>query len=98
WDKLVFVDYQTGMQQTVPSDEVSAAAFDAQIERLHRFVETRRDHLERLRDFSFHPPFTEPRPGQETIRDQMEATFGRAGIGLFEAPTGFGKTGIALEF
>src|SRR5690606_12519684 len=63
--ELVFVDYQTGMQQTVPADEPCAAAFDGQIERLYQFVETRRDHLERLRDFSFRPPFPEPRPGQE---------------------------------
>lgn len=96
--ELVFVEFQTGMIQTVPLGADLAEAFDQQLERIYAFVERRRDHLERLREFSFRPPFPSPRPGQETIREEMEATFANRKIGFFEAPTGFGKTGVALEF
>lgn len=96
--ELVFVEIQSGMTQTVILPRDAGAGFQKQIERLHDFVERRRDQLERLRQFSFHPPFTTPRPGQENIREEIETAFGSRKVGLFEAPTGFGKTGAVLEF
>lgn len=96
--ELVFVEIQTGMTQTVELEPDRGAAFERQIERIYGFVERRRDHLERLQEFSFHPPFASPRPGQEGIGEKMEEMFAAAPVGLFEAPTGFGKTGVAWEF
>jgi Rad3-related DNA helicase len=97
--ELVLVEIQTGMTQTVllPAEEEKGRFLD-QLERIHNFVERRRDQLERLRTFAFQPPFPTLRPGQETIRQDIEATFAPNRIGLFQAPTGFGKTGAILEF
>src|SRR5690606_36869869 len=79
--ELVFVEIQSGMIQTVTLEAENADAFQSQLERIYAFVERRRDHLERLREFSFRPPFPSPRPGQETIREEMETTFGERKIG-----------------
>lgn len=96
--ELVFVEIQTGMTQTVALEEEKEDGFLAQVERLYRFVERRREHLERLREFSFRPPFSHLRPGQEEVAAQIDSVFGRQKISLFEAPTGFGKTGVVLDY
>lgn len=96
--ELVFVEIETGMMQTVPLPPEGDDGFTRQLDRIHAFLERRRDQLERLRDFSFHPPFPQPRPGQESIREELENAFADRKIGLFQAPTGFGKTGAVLEF
>lgn len=96
--ELVFVEIQTGMTQTVPLEGDSDGSFLAQLDRIHAFVERRRTHLERLRELSFRPPFPSPRPGQDAIQENMQTAFADKRIGLFEAPTGFGKTGVVLEY
>jgi DNA excision repair protein ERCC-2 len=96
--ELVLVEIQTGMTQTIVLPPPDEGRFLNQLERIHTFVERRRDQLARLRTFAFHPPFPTLRPGQETIREDIEATFAPGRIGLFQAPTGFGKTGAILEF
>ena len=95
--ELVFVEYQTGFIQTVTLDE-SAADFNAQLERIYEFVERRREHLERLREFTFQPPFPSLRAGQESVGPDLERAFDERKVTFFEAPTGFGKTGLAFEF
>ena len=44
----------------------------------------------------FSPPFASLRPGQETTFAELTAAFEQHPFVLFEAPTGFGKTGILL--
>lgn len=97
WE-LVFVEADTGLAQTVLLDQGDAAAFLSQLDRLVAFLDSRRQARERLRHLLFSPPFENLRPGQEHAAEALERAIGTAtGAVLFEAPTGFGKTGIILE-
>lgn len=96
--ELVFVEIQTGMTQTVPLETDENDGFLKQLNKIHRFVERRRDHLDRLRQFSFQPPFSTLRPGQEGIQEEIRETFSHQKLSLFEAPTGFGKTGVIFDY
>ncbi len=97
--ELVFVEPATGITQIIPQDADEAhALFDARLAELCEFAETRRRGLERLRTLRFAPAFATPRPGQETILADLRAAASRSPVVLFEAPTGYGKTGCTLEY
>lgn len=97
--ELVFVEPATGITQILPQDpETAHALLDARLAELCRFAETRRRGLERLRTLRFAPAFASPRPGQETILEDLRSAATRSPVVLFEAPTGYGKTGCALEY
>jgi Rad3-related DNA helicase len=97
--ELVFVEPATGFVQVVPqSGAVAEELFHARLGELRAFADGRLAGLERLRNLSFRPAFATPRPGQETVLDDLRAAAARSPVVLFEAPTGFGKTGCALEY
>ncbi|MBE2215073.1 MAG: helicase [Opitutaceae bacterium] len=97
--ELVFVEPATGITQVITQDpEAAHAVFDARLAELCGFAEQRRAGLERLRTLRFAPAFTTPRPGQESILADLRAAASRSPVVLFEAPTGYGKTGCALEY
>jgi Rad3-related DNA helicase len=96
--ELLFIEAGSGLAQTValaPGDE---ALHRAQLERVAEFLHMRLRARERLRHLAFRPAFAAPRPGQESTRADLTAAFERQPAVLFEAPTGFGKTGVLLEF
>lgn len=96
--ELVFVETSSGLAQTLPLLSSDDAVFRGQLERVAEFLDLRLRARERLRHLVFHPPFAAPRPGQETTRVELTAAFARHPLVFFEAPTGFGKTGVLLEF
>jgi Rad3-related DNA helicase len=97
--ELVFVEPATGITQIIAQDPDTAhAIFDARLAELCGFAEQRRSGLERLRTLRFAPAFAEPRPGQETILHDLRMAASRSPVVLFEAPTGYGKTGCTLEY
>jgi Rad3-related DNA helicase len=96
--ELVFVEAGSGLVQVVPLGPGDDRLFEAQLERLVEFLEHRRRARERLRHLRFRPAFAAPRPGQETTRAELTALFSTRPLVLLEAPTGFGKTGVLLEF
>ncbi len=96
--ELHFLEAGSGLAQTValtPADETSVRV---QLERVVEFLNLRWKARERLRHLRFRPAFTELRPGQQETRTELTAAFQQHPIVLFEAPTGFGKTGVLLEF
>jgi Rad3-related DNA helicase len=96
--ELLFVEASSGLAQLValtPADEVF---FRTQLERVTEFLNLRKQARDRLQHLRFRPAFTTPRPGQEETQAQLTAAFARTPAVLFEAPTGFGKTGVLLEF
>ena len=96
--ELIFVEAGSGLAQTItltPSDD---AFFRVQLERVAQFLNLRLRARERLRHLAFRPPFATLRAGQETTETALTALFERHPLVLFEAPTGFGKTGVLLEF
>lgn len=96
--ELVFVEVGSGLAQTIALTPADDALFKAQIERVGEFLDLRHRARERLRGLRYRPAFTTPRPGQETTRADLTALFERQPLVFFEAPTGFGKTGVLLEF
>ena len=96
--QLCFVEAHSGLAQTVILTSADDALLRGQLERVAEFLTLRHRARERLRHLRFRPPFATPRPGQETTQRDLTATFERHPLVLFEAPTGFGKTGVLLEF
>ena len=96
--ELVCVEAGTGLLQAIPIDPVDEAAFSAQLDRVADFLELRLRARDRLRALRFHPPFATPRPGQERTVAELTELFRRHPLVCLEAPTGFGKTGVLLEF
>ncbi len=96
--QLCFVETQSGLAQTIPLTSADEALFRAQLERLTEFLDLRLRARERLRGLRFRPAFATPRPGQESTRADLTHLFERHPLVFFEAPTGFGKTGVLLEF
>lgn len=96
--ELVFVEVASGLSQTLTLAGADDSFFRVQLERIAEFLNLRLRARERLRYLSFRPAFATPRPGQETTQSDLTATFERQPLVLFEAPTGFGKTGVLLEF
>jgi Rad3-related DNA helicase len=95
--ELVFVEAGSGLAQTlalVPADD---GLFRARLTAVVEFLNLRLRARERLRGLRFHPAFSALRAGQETTRADLEAALADAPAVLFEAPTGFGKTGVLLE-
>lgn len=96
--ELLFVEAGSGLAQPValtPADEVF---FRTQLERVTEFLDLRQRARARLGRLRFRPAFAAPRPGQEETLTRLAAAFARTPALLFEAPTGFGKTGVLLEF
>ena len=96
--ELVFVEAGSGLSQTVPLTGADDGLFAAQLERVGEFLTLRLRARERLRGLRFRPAFDTLRPGQETTQAELTASFERHPLVAFEAPTGFGKTGVLLEF
>ncbi|WP_414663775.1 helicase C-terminal domain-containing protein [Horticoccus sp. 23ND18S-11] len=96
--ELVFVEVASGLAQTIELTPGDDGLFRAQLERISEFLSLRLRARERLRGLRFQPAFATPRQGQETTQAELTARFERQPLVLFEAPTGFGKTGVLLEF
>lgn len=95
--ELVFLDIQTGTTQTVRLGDDDLRRLQAHLKAVAGILEERRGHFSRLGSISVPPPFPEWREGQPEARTALESALSRPGPVLFEAPTGFGKTGLVLE-
>ncbi len=96
--ELVFVETSSGVAQNIVLSSADDYIFKAQLERLTEFLQLRQRARTRLQGLRFRPAFAVPRPGQETTLEELSTLFERRPLVLFEAPTGFGKTGVLLEF
>ena len=97
--ELRFADVSGGgFIQTLPVEPCDDVALEEQIKALLEFLEARRSSRQRLSVLSFNKPFETLREGQAEAQMALEQSFATAPVALFEAPTGFGKTGTALSF
>lgn len=95
--ELVFLDIDDGLTQVVPLTESHERAL---LDHLHQWVdylETQRDNREQLQQLPDQRPFKRWRPGQASSSRSLKQSLERQSVSLFEAPTGFGKTGIVLD-
>jgi Rad3-related DNA helicase len=96
--ELVFVETSSGLAQTIALTPADESLFRVQLDRVADFLDLRLRARQRLRGLRYRPAFAQPRPGQETTLAELTTLFERRPLVLFEAPTGFGKTGVLLEF
>jgi hypothetical protein len=84
--QLLFVEAGTGLQQGVAFNDQDRAATEAHLDFVADFLEQRHATLARLRRLTWHPAFTAPRPGQETILADLAAALSLAGSDAPPAP------------
>ncbi len=95
--ELLLLEIGSGLRQTVRWTEDWDGVLTARLQALAEFAEERRSSAARLRSLGSVSAFDAPRPGQTEAREELARIETRAGTVLFEAPTGFGKTGLAWE-
>jgi DNA excision repair protein ERCC-2 len=95
--ELVFVETASGLSQTVVLTREDETTFDIRLERLTQFLDLNLQAQQRRRSLQFSPAFAQLRPGQQDTRQNLASAFATNRIVAFEAPTGFGKTGVMLE-
>ncbi len=95
--ELLFVEAGSGLGQTVGLTPADDGLFRARLAAVTEFLTLRLRARERLRALRFRPAFTALRAGQETACSDLASALASAPGVLFEAPTGFGKTGVLLE-
>ena len=97
--ELIFVEAGSGLAQTIALTAFDEALVHHQLDALVEFLNLRLRATERRRSLCFHPAFSSLRPGQETIQQDLSSVLSPpSSVLLFEAPTGYGKTGCVLEF
>jgi Rad3-related DNA helicase len=96
--ELLFVETSSGAVQTVRLTPFDEAVVQHQLTAVVDFLEQRHRARERRRNLVVRPAFAELRPGQEGVVAQLTRAVDTHRVALFEAPTGFGKTGCVLEF
>ena len=97
--ELIFVEAGSGLAQTIALTAFDEALVHHQLDALVEFLNLRLRATERRRSLNFHPAFPSLRAGQETIQQDLLSAFSfQPSALLFEAPTGYGKTGCVLEF
>ena len=95
--EVLFLDIQSGITQAVRLGEEDRENLHRHLASVVALLEERRGHFAALRKFAVRPPFPDWRPGQEACRDSLRQQLRKDGPVAMEAPTGFGKTGLALE-
>jgi DNA excision repair protein ERCC-2 len=96
--ELIFVEANSGLAQTIALTPFDEALVFHQLDAIVEFLNLRLRATERRRALVFSPAFKELRAGQETIQSDLTSALDRSRVVLFEAPTGYGKTGCVLEF
>ncbi len=96
--ELLFVEIETGLTQRYRLDPEQDALITDHLDRIVAFLDAKRDRLQSLRAFQNITAYAKPRPGQETIQADLSEAFDSSPIVCLEAPTGYGKTGVAWEY
>ncbi|MFO7725390.1 MAG: helicase C-terminal domain-containing protein [Oceanipulchritudo sp.] len=95
--EVVFLDIQSGITQPLALHDEDLEALRQHLQSVASVLEERRSHFSRLRRLSVPEPFSSWRDGQPEAREALAARMETRDPILFEAPTGFGKTGIVME-
>lgn len=96
--ELLFIDITEESSQSIIIGPDFKGYFLKKMEVLYSFLEQRWLSIQRLRRLNYIPPFSSLRLGQEHTREMLDIASNQSKVIFFEAPTGFGKTGSALEF
>jgi len=95
--RLLFVHIEEGITQVVDLTAHARAHADTALDAFLEFANERRGARMRVRKGSFDPPFAQLRDDQAAVLPALRERARRPGVHGFEAPTGFGKTGLVLN-
>ena len=95
--ELQFINISDGCVQSITLTENEESLYTQQLDALIPFLNDRRHARLRLDQIQIQPAFEILREGQAELFSTLEDSALRSKTVLLEAPTGFGKTGIALE-
>jgi Rad3-related DNA helicase len=95
--QLQLINIDDGTVQNVDLEEMEEALFEEQLNTLLPYLEDRRSATKRLHSLEIKAAFEQLRPGQADLFRHLESAANQSKYNLLQAPTGFGKTGIALQ-
>jgi DNA excision repair protein ERCC-2 len=97
--ELLFIDPTTGIRQSciLPLKQ-ARVLFEQQLAQWLIFLSLRERSWMRRKALKIRPAFSEWREGQETVLNCLQEQSGDPRPLLLEAPTGFGKTGVILQY
>ena len=93
---LLLVNIEDGFTQRIIIEN-GDERLEEQANKFVEFLESRRAAEQRRLQITFELPFTELRPGQEEVQNAFQSLGDSDKPVCFEAPTGFGKTGLVLQ-
>lgn len=96
--EVLYADTVTGVALAVKPDESTEDLLAPGLEAVSDFAEDRRASRQRLSGLGFRRAFDTPREGWEHTRANLDTAAARSKVTLLQAPTGFGKTALALDF
>ena len=95
--EVLFLDIQSGITQSLVLTDADLEGLRQHLHSVAAALEERRSHFSRLRTLAVPQPFPGWREGQLEARQALASRINQRDPILFEAPTGFGKTGIVME-
>lgn len=95
--EIQFIAIDSGTVQSVGLGRTAEDRFTHQLNQLVHYMERRRACRLRFRTEHIRPAFSVLRDGQAAAIEALASASLQSQYTLFEAPTGFGKTGIALQ-
>ncbi len=96
--ELLFINIDDGIRQHVSDDQHCIDLFHTQIDALWQYVDTQKIRSHKFQTTKPVSAYTKLRDGQETIQDDLLKAATQSPVVYFQAPTGYGKTGVALEY
>lgn len=96
--EVLYADIVSGTTLAVKPDESPEDLLERGLEAVARFAADRHDASIRLGDLRYRRAFDTPREGWVDARANLDLAAARTKVTLLEAPTGFGKTALALDF
>lgn len=94
--EVLAVDIDSGLNQCIALTAEDFTALDLHLRCVAAYWSERQRHRLDLRDMPIPPPFAQWRDGQPAARAAL-AAHADAPLLLFQAPTGFGKSGLMVE-
>ena len=95
---LLFLSVDTGIRQEVRAGEEDEEELSAHLERFAEMLVDREARAERRSRLTFRSLREQPRPGQSEALAALERAGADARVVALQAPTGFGKTRLLLEY
>ncbi|MDG2170971.1 MAG: helicase C-terminal domain-containing protein [Opitutales bacterium] len=95
--ELLFISIDDGIRQHITDDQHCLDLFHSQIGSLWEYVENQKSRQSKFAKLKKVRAFGALRDGQENIQEALLQVTDLSKLAFFQAPTGFGKTGVSLE-